>query len=202
MWPLLLHHQQWPGGLLPPPWLLPLVLLALVLPPPLLLPQLLLLLPPRLRTWLPPRPWPRPHRAPLRPPLSLKKYACLGSRDDRCGPFFWGRVEYRVSTIWMISGRSRFFIACSVALTWSYSDQATREHNACTGRCQRFPFPFHSFGYSCFLVYAVPQWGCCRREWWSHGTCHKGFESPPYSLGHTTSQGRQKVFSAPCISSD
>ena len=63
---------------------------------------------------------------PFPPQLSLEKNTCSGSRDDRCDPFFWDSVEYRVPTIWMISARSRFFIACSVALTW-HTHQVARE---------------------------------------------------------------------------
>ena len=131
MWPLLLHPQHRPGGLLPPLWLVPLVLLALRVPPPLLLPKPLLLLPPR------PRPW----------SLSLEKSACSGGQDDRCDPFFWGRVKYRVR-VRMISAQSHFFIDCSVALTWSYSSGSARTKRACR-KVSGVPSPSQPFGYSC-----------------------------------------------------
>ena len=73
------------------------------------------LLPPRPRPCPPPFLRSRPRRAPLRSPLSLETNACSGCLEDRCAPFFRGRLEWRVLTMRMISSRSRFFIACSVS---------------------------------------------------------------------------------------
>ena len=89
--------------------------LPLGVPELLLLPTPPWLFPPRPRPCPPPFLRSRPRRAPLRLPLSLEANACSGCLEDRCAPFFRGRLEWRVLTMRMISSRSRFFIACNVS---------------------------------------------------------------------------------------
>ena len=86
-----------PPGL-PAPSLLPWVptelpVLPLGTPELLLLPAPPRLLQPRPRPCLPPLLRSRPRRAPLRLPLSLETNACSGCREDRCAPFFRGRLK-------------------------------------------------------------------------------------------------------------
>ena len=138
---------------LPAPSLLPwvptgLLVLPLGVPELLLLPTPPWLLPPRPRPCLPPLLRSRPRRAPLRPLLSLEANACSGCLEDRCAPFFRGRLEWRVLTMRMISSRSLFLIACSVSLTREYSSGSARTKRACSTASGIRPIP-----YSCIWLF-------------------------------------------------